>query len=72
MECSFVNPTGPGSSIGPNPESNFLGGPAAPNFDIAFLTEFAVRTKVRFQFRVDDFNIFNHTECSGYNANTEL
>src|SRR5471030_377637 len=50
-----------------NPESTSYGPPVV-NFDIAVQKEFVLKEKVHFQFRVDAFNAFNHTEFSGYNA----
>ena len=38
------------------------------NFDTSLQKEFAVKERVHFQFRVDAFNVFNHTNFSGYNA----
>ena len=38
------------------------------NFDMAVQKEFAVKERVRIQFRVDAFNAFNHTEFTGYNG----
>ena len=54
-------------SIGLESGINFLYGPRVVNFDMALQKEFSVKEKVRFQFRLDAFNAFNHTEFSGYN-----
>jgi hypothetical protein len=35
---------------------------------MALQKEFAVKERVHFQFRVDAFNVFNHTNFSGYNV----
>lgn len=55
-------------SIGLESGINFLYGPHVVNFDMALQKEFAIKERVRFQFRIDAFNAFNHTEFSGYNG----
>ena len=55
-------------SIGLESGLNFLYGPSVLNFDMALQKEFSVKERVHFQFRIDAFNVFNHTEFSGYNA----
>ncbi len=62
--CAAPSP----GSIGLESGINFLYGPHVVNFDMALQKEFAVKERVRFQFRVDAFNAFNHTEFSGYNG----
>ena len=62
----FVPPS-PGS-IGLESGVNYLYGPGLLNFDIAVQKEFSVKERVRFQFRVDAFNAFNHANFTGYNA----
>jgi hypothetical protein len=47
---------------------NFLYGPSNLNFDMAIQKQFVVKERLHFQFRVDAFNVFNHTEFSGYNS----
>jgi hypothetical protein len=55
-------------SLGLESGINFLYGPWVTNFDTSLQKEFSVKERVRFQFRVDAFNVFNHTNFSGYNA----
>jgi hypothetical protein len=63
--CFFAPQPG---SIGLESGINYLYGPHDVNFDIAVQKQFVVKERVHFQFRVDAFNAFNHTEFSGYNA----
>ncbi len=63
--CFFAPSPG---SIGLESGINFLNGPSVLNFDMAIQKEFAVKERLRIQFRVDAFNVFNHTEFSGYNG----
>ena len=55
-------------SLGLESGINYLYGPGVINFDMAVQKEFAVKERVRFQFRVDAFNVFNHTNFNGYNS----
>ena len=64
--CFFAPSPG---SIGLESGINFLYGPHVVNFDMALQKQFSVKEgRVRFQFRVDAFNVFNHAEFSGYNG----
>ena len=63
--CFFAPSPG---SMGLESGLNFLYGPSVWNFDMALQKEFSVKERVHFQFRIDAFNVFNHTEFSGYNA----
>jgi hypothetical protein len=63
----MVAPPGVGS-IGLESGVNYLTGPGINNWDISLQKQFGIREKVRFQFRVDAFNAFNHTQFSGVNA----
>jgi hypothetical protein len=47
---------------------NYLYAPGAINFDMSLQKEFVLKERVRFQFRVDGFNVFNHANFTGYNA----
>jgi hypothetical protein len=49
---------------------NYLRAPGGLNFDMALQKEFAVlkEGRVRFQFRADAFNVFNHTIFTGVNS----
>jgi hypothetical protein len=55
-------------SLGLESGINYLYGPGVINFDMAVQKEFSVKERVHFQFRIDAFNVFNHTNFSGYNA----
>ena len=63
--CFFAPSPG---SLGLESGVNFLYGPKVVNFDSSIQKEFAVKEKVRIQLRVDAFNVFNHTNFSGYNG----
>jgi len=43
-----------------------LPGPYRINFDMALFKHFAIRESKAFEFRLEGFNVFNHTEWSGY------
>jgi len=49
---------------------NNIYGPGQINFDMAVQKDFALAKdgKVRLQFRIDAFNVFNHANYSGYNS----
>jgi len=47
---------------------NYLYGPGQINFDMAVQKEFSIKERVKLQFRVDAFNVFNHANFTGYNA----
>jgi hypothetical protein len=63
--CFFAPMPG---SIGTESGVNYLYGPGVWNFDISVEKNFAVKERMRIQFRVDAFNAFNHTDFSGYNG----
>ena len=71
---SYLNPSCfiPASigSMGLESGINYLHGPGLVNFDMAVQKEFAVlkEGRVRFQFRADAFNVFNHTIFTGVNS----
>jgi hypothetical protein len=69
LNPSCFKPALPGS-IGLESGINYLNGPGGINFDMALQKEFAVikEGKVHFQFRVDAFNVFNHTIFTGVNS----
>ena len=46
-----------------------MNGPGVINFDLSLQKEFAMKERVRLQLRVDAFNVFNHANFTGYNAN---
>jgi hypothetical protein len=57
-------------SVGLESGINYLNAPGGVNFDMALQKEFAVigDGRVRFQFRIDAFNVFNHTIFTGVNS----
>ena len=61
-------------SMGLESGINYLNGLGGVNFDMALQKEFAVIKdgKVRFQFRADAFNVFNHTIFTGVNSGLSL
>jgi Carboxypeptidase regulatory-like domain/TonB-dependent Receptor Plug Domain len=63
--CFFAPSPG---SIGLESGINFLYGPAVVNFDMALRKDFAIKERVKIQLGVDAFNVFNHSEFSGYNS----
>jgi hypothetical protein len=46
---------------------NFLRNPRRTNFDVALFKRFAVSEAKWFEFRIEAFNIFNHTQWAGIN-----
>src|SRR5581483_11181045 len=63
--CYFAPSPG---SIGLESGVNYLNGPSLWNMDMALQKEFVVKERLHFQFRIDAFNVFNHSEFTGYNA----
>ena len=63
--CFFAPSPG---SIGLESGINFLYGPSLLNFDMALQKEFSVKERLHIQLRLDAFNVFNHSEFSGYNG----
>lgn len=55
-------------SLGLESGINSLYNPGLVNFDLALQKEFKVKERVRFQFRVDAFNVFNHPNFTGLNT----
>ena len=47
--------------LGDSPR-RFFHGPGINNWDMALLKEFAVNDRMRFEFRAEFFNVFNHTQ----------
>lgn len=47
---------------------NYLYTPGVINFDMSVQKEFVVKERLRTQFRVDAFNVFNHTNWTGLNT----
>jgi hypothetical protein len=67
LDASVVRPPYVGSR-GLETPTNYLIGPGINNFNISLQKEFAAKERLRFQFRVDTFNTFNHTQFSGINS----
>ena len=44
---------------------NILTNPRRTNFDMSLFKHFAIRENMGFEFRVEAFNIFNHTQWQG-------
>ena len=63
--CFFAPSPG---SIGAESGLNFLRQPGLINFDLSLQKEFSVKERVRFQLRVDAFNVFNHANFTGLNG----
>jgi hypothetical protein len=55
-------------SLGLESGINFLRSPGLLNFDVALQKEISIREGVRVQMRLDAFNVFNHANFTGYNA----
>jgi hypothetical protein len=65
--CLFAAPRGLTQG---NAGRNFLNNPSRTNFDIALLRNFPLGSEQRFlQFRVETFNLFNHTQFILYDPN---
>jgi hypothetical protein len=64
--CFFVPSVG---SLGLESGIDYLYAPGVINFDMSVQKEFVVKERVRFQFRLDAFNVFNHSNFTGLNAN---
>jgi Carboxypeptidase regulatory-like domain len=45
-----------------------LGSPSRLSFDMALFKHFAIRESKAFEFRLEGFNVFNHTEWNGYGS----
>jgi hypothetical protein len=48
---------------------NILRAPGINNFDLSLFKNFAITEQLRFQFRLESFNAFNHTQFSGVQTN---
>jgi len=51
-----------------NAGRNSLRNPGRVNFDMALFKHFAVKESMAFEFRAEAFNVFNHTEFSGFSG----
>jgi hypothetical protein len=63
--CFFAPQLG---SLGLETGINWLYQPGLIDFDMSLQKVFAVKERVRLQFRVDAFNVFNHPNFTGLNA----
>jgi hypothetical protein len=55
-------------SIGLESGVNYMRGPGINNFNLSVQKQFSIKERVKLQFRADAFNVFNHTQFSGYNS----
>jgi len=62
--AAFANPQG--LTFG-NSGRNSLRNPRTTNFDMALFKHFKLSERASFEFRVESFNIFNHTQWNGVN-----
>lgn len=67
LNAAMVAPPQVGS-VGLESGMNYMTGPGINNWDLSIQKEFSVKERLKFQFRVDAFNAFNHTQFSGYNT----
>ena len=63
--AAFAPPTRP--SIGIESPVNYVRGPGISNWDVSLQKNVFFKEKVHLEFRVDAFNVFNHTQFSGLN-----
>jgi hypothetical protein len=59
----------PGPGVFGDSSRNILRAPGINNFDLSLFKNFAVTERMRFQFRVESFNAFNHTQFRGVQTN---
>ena len=55
-------------SIGLESGVNYLTGPGVNDWDISLQKSFTVKERLKFQFRADAFNAFNHAQFTGVNS----
>ncbi|HTM47133.1 MAG TPA: TonB-dependent receptor [Bryobacteraceae bacterium] len=55
-----------------NAARSVIRGPGTNNFDIAIFKNFPVHEKIRFQFRAEMYNAFNHTQFTGLDTTTRF
>ena len=67
LKGAMVAPPAVGS-IGLESGVNYLTGPGINNWDMSLQKQFSIKERARIQFRVDAFNVFNHTQFSGVNS----
>ncbi len=64
--AAFAPPTRP--SLGLESPVNYIIPPGTNNWDMSLQKSFPFRERAQLQFRVDAFNVFNHTQFSGLNS----
>jgi Carboxypeptidase regulatory-like domain len=64
--AAFVQPA---AGVSGNSGRNILRAPGLNNFDLSFFKNFAITERLRFQFRLESFNAFNHTQFGGPQVN---
>ena len=55
-------------SIGLESGVNYMRNPGINDWDMSLQKQFSIKERLKLQFRADAFNVFNHTQYSGYNA----
>jgi hypothetical protein len=55
-------------SVGLESGVNYMTGPGINEFDMSIQKQFSIKERLKLQFRADAFNVFNHTQFSGYNS----
>jgi hypothetical protein len=55
-------------SLGLESGVNYLTGPGINNWDMSIQKSFSIKERAHVQFRIDAFNVFNHTQFSGVNS----
>lgn len=64
--AAFAPPTRP--SIGIESPVNYFVRPGINNWDMSLQKNFPVTERTHLEFRVDAFNVFNHTQFNGLNS----
>jgi len=67
INAACFAPALPGS-IGVESGTNFLFGPGINNTDLSLQKSFQIKERMSVELRADAFNVFNHTQFSGYNT----
>lgn len=67
INAACFAPALPGS-IGVESGTNFLYGPGINNTDLSLQKSFQIKERMSIELRADAFNVFNHTQFSGYNT----
>jgi len=67
--AAFVPP--PVGDIGLGSPVNYLTSPGSSNWDMSLQKSFSLRERTHLDFRVDAFNVFNHTQFNGINSTVQ-